>query len=102
MCWVIPGAPFILVEAKNWHSEAVGQVEASAFMFKATHKRDTCRIGVMVGTHGFTSDAKQQALRAIADKFTLALLGPAEMEAWINAGDGDAEFERLIRRAMLS
>lgn len=101
-CWVLPGAPFILVEAKNWHSSTVGQTDISSFMYKATHKRNTTRLGVVVGTLGFSSEARNQTLRSSGEDFTAALIGPDELDRWIHAEDGDDELETLVRRAMLS
>lgn len=100
-CWVADGSPFIVVEAKNWHTESVGQTDVSSFAFKISHKRNTVRIGLMVGTSGFSPQAKEQTLRTSTENLTIALLGPGEMTGWIEADDGDKVLEDLIRRAML-
>jgi hypothetical protein len=101
-CWTHLGAPFVLVEAKNWHSGRVGQGEVSEFGFKAQHKRRTVRLGLMVGASGFTKDAREQTLRTSGEDLTIALLGPEEMKTWIDALDGDEALEKIIREAMLS
>ena len=100
-CWVSDGSPFILVEAKNWHTQSVGQSEVSAFGFKISYKRGTVRIGLMVGTKGFSPEAKEQTLRTSKENLTIALLGPDEMKRWIDADDGDSALEDIVRRAML-
>jgi hypothetical protein len=100
-CWVSDGSPFVLVEAKNWHTQTVGQREVSAFGFKISHKRGTVRIGLMVGTKGFSPEAKEQTLRTSKENLTIALLGPEEMAKWIDADDGDSVLEDIVRRAML-
>jgi hypothetical protein len=100
-CWVSDGSPFILVEAKNWHTQTVGQAEVSTFGFKISHKRGTVRIGLMVGATGFSPEAKDQTLRTSKENLTIALLGPEEMAKWIEADDGDSGLEDIVRRAML-
>ena len=100
-CWVLAGAPFVLVEAKNWHTSTVGQFEVSGFAFKAEHKRGTVRLGIMVGMRGFSPEAKDQTLRTSAEKLTVALFGPQELEQWIDAESSDDVLENLIRKAML-
>jgi hypothetical protein len=100
-CWTLAGSPFLLVEAKNWHTKSVGQSEVSAFGFKAQHKRGYVQIGLMVGTSGFSEEARAQTLRTSAEKLTIALIGPDEMSAWIESPNGDDALEKIIRTAML-
>jgi hypothetical protein len=100
-CWTVNGSPFVLVEAKNWHTRSVGQADVSAFGFKIEHKRGTVRIGLMVGKLGFSPEARAQTLRTSLEPLTIALLGPEELEHWIDAEDGDSALEDIVRRAML-
>ncbi len=100
-CWVVDGAPFVLVEAKNWHTQSVGQPQVSEFGFKISHKRGTCRLGIIVAARGFSPEAEQQTLRTSTELLTIALFGPDQMQDWIEAEDGDKALEDLVRRAML-
>src|SRR5207245_466731 len=65
-CWATIGAPFILVEAKNW-KENVDQREVSILRTKMQGRRQTVRIGLMFAASDFTVDAKQQELRFAAE-----------------------------------
>ena len=100
--WQLPGAPFILVEAKNWHSARVTQKEFSAFLSKIENKRGTVRLGLLVGTLGFTEDARQQELRGSRNgDVTVVFVGPEELEGWIVSDDADLFLEELVEDAML-
>jgi len=98
--WANLGAPFILVEAKNWKNK-VDQKEFSAFRVKMQGKRGTVRLGLMVGASGFTGDAMTQELKFASDDLTIAFLGPEELEGWIGAPEGDDYLETIVRRAMM-
>ena len=102
-CWEIAGSPFLIVEAKNWHTQSVGQAEVSAFVAKITLKGGTVRLGIMVSSvQGFSNEARMQTLRMSATDVTIALLHGGDMKSWIESDDGDAVLESLIRREMLS
>ena len=98
--WYQSGVPFILVESKNWTS-SVGQKEVSAFLPKIQFKRGRCRIGVMCAANGFTEDARNQELRLAATEYTIAMIGPKDIEAWIGSSDPTRWLNDFIARAML-
>jgi hypothetical protein len=64
-------------------------------------RRRSTRIGLLCGASGFTSDARDQELRFASDDLTIVFLGPEEIEAWIDANDGDDYLETVIRQGML-
>lgn len=97
-CWVLPGTPFVLVEAKNWTSK-VGQPEASLLHTKVVTKRRTVRIAFLVGANGFTEDADLQVLKLSLGPEVIVLLGPDEIARWIE--DGEDYLENRVRHAML-
>jgi hypothetical protein len=99
-CWSEMGAPFIIVEAKNWTTK-VTQTEASVLRVKMQGRRGNVRLGVLVGANGFTSDAREQEMRFASDDLTIAFIGPDELDKWIAADDGDDYLEQLVRRAIL-
>ena len=98
--WATLGAPFILVEAKNW-AAAVPQKEVSVFRVKMEGRRGGVRIGIMFGANGFTSDALDHELRFASDELTIVFIGPEELRAWAEADEPDDYLERLVRRAIL-
>jgi hypothetical protein len=99
-CWHKSGAPFVLVEAKNWKNK-VGQDEISVFHAKLQTKRGAARIGLVFGMGGFTSDAKAQTLKFATQEHVMVLIGPAELAEWISREGSDDYLESLVRRAML-
>ena len=99
-CWAIPGAPFVLVEAKNWE-DPVDQREVSTLLTKMKGKRGFVRIGIIVGGAGFTSDAEKQELRFSGEEGVVCLLGPEEIDQWIVAPDGDEYLEQVVRHAIM-
>lgn len=99
-CWVLPGAPFVLVEAKNW-SRPVGKPQVSDLLTKLRGYRQTAKVGVLVGAAGFTEDAKKQELRFASEEGTIVFVGPGDLKAWIEVDDLDEHFEGIVRRAML-
>jgi hypothetical protein len=100
--WGTLATPFILLEAKNWN-DPVTQEVVSILLTKMRGKRGTCRIAVLCGANGFTSDARDQELRFSGDPagLTIAFVGPEELDSWVQADDGDEYLEKLVRRAML-
>lgn len=99
-CWATIGAPFILVEAKNW-KENVDQPQVSILLTKMRGKRRTVRIGLMFAASDFTVDAKDQELRFAAEELTIVFLNGKEIEGWIAAPKGDDYLEQVVQRAML-
>lgn len=99
--WQLPGASFMLVEAKNWSSK-VGQSVISTFLIKIMRKRGTCRIGIIVGLSGFTSDAEMQEFGFSGNgDTTVCFVDKEKLKCWIEADDFDGVFERMIEAAML-
>ena len=99
-CWATVGAPFILVEAKNW-KEPVDQPQVSVLLTKMRGKRKTVRLGLMFSASDFTTDAKDQELRFAAEDLTIAFLNGKEIHDWIASADGDEYLEQVMQRAML-
>jgi hypothetical protein len=99
-CWTGLGAPFILVECKNW-SAKVGQQQVSNLRVKMQGRRGSVRIGLIVGTNGFSGDAFDQELRFASGDLTIVFVGPIELDRWIHADSGDEALEEIISRAML-
>lgn len=99
-CWVLPGSPFILLEAKNW-SEPVGKPVVSDMLTKLRGYRQTAKVGILMGARGFTEDAKRHELRFASEEGTIVFVGPQELEAWLEADDLDEHLEALVRWAML-
>jgi len=99
-CWHKSGAPFILVEAKNW-KERVGQEQVSVFITKVQTKRGAARCGFMFGASGFTSDANTQILKFATQDLVIVLVGPEELANWIAREKSDDYLEDLVRLAML-
>ncbi len=97
--WSI-GAPFILVEAKNW-KKRVDQPVVSVFRVKIEGKRGTVRLGLIFGASGFTSDAMHQEMKFASGQVTIACVNDTELDDWINTPDGDDYIEKLVRTAML-
>jgi Restriction endonuclease len=99
-CWYESGVPFILVEAKNW-SVRVDQKEVSAFITKVQARRGRCRIGLLFGASGFTSDARHQELKLAMTDIVIVLIEPDELVEWIDSDEPDNCLEGFVRRAML-
>lgn len=99
-CWAQLGAPFILVEAKNWTSR-VGKPVVSDLLTKLRGYRGTAKIGVLVGANGFTQDALTHELRYAAEEGTIAFVDQDQLAAWIAADNLDDYFEQLVQDAML-
>jgi hypothetical protein len=99
-CWAGLGAPFILVECKNW-SAKVGQPQVSNLRVKMQGRRGSVRIGLIVGTNGFSGDAFDQEVRFASGDLTIAFIGPPELDRWIHADVCDETLEEIISKAML-
>ena len=98
--WYQDGVPFVLVESKNW-SSTVGSAELSTFITKVQYKRGRCRIGVMCAAGGLSSDAEHHELRLAATPFTIVMIGPDKIDAWIRSADPTKWLVDAMRRAML-
>lgn len=98
--WQENGVPFLLVEAKNRADKAsapfVVHIKA-----QLREKRRRTRIGILCSTSPFTSDAVLEVVKLAESEFSVALLGPDQMEAWIKAADGTAFLEAQVRKAMV-
>lgn len=98
--WQKSGVPFILVEAKN-RSDKASQPMVSTLITKLQTKRGTARIAVLVSLAGFTDDARMQELRFSTQDICVVMIDRAQLESMLSADDVDAEFEAIVRQAML-
>ncbi|GAA3040265.1 restriction endonuclease [Microbacterium dextranolyticum] len=98
--WQKSGVPFILVEAKN-RSDKASQPMVSTLITKLQTKRGTARIAVLVSLGGFTDDARMQELRFSTQDICVVMIDRAQLENLLSADDVDAEFETIVRQAML-
>ncbi|WP_349627092.1 restriction endonuclease [Leifsonia sp. C5G2] len=98
--WQKSGVPFILVEAKN-RSDKASQPMVSTLITKLQTKRGTARIAVLVSLGGFTDDARMQELRFSTQEICVVMIDRAQLENMLAADDVDAEFEIIVRQAML-
>jgi hypothetical protein len=99
-CWVAPGVPFVLVEAKNW-AEPAGQPVVSLLIRKLETKRGKVRLGLLFCTGGFTQDAHQEELRLSQTDYCVAMFDAEAIEGLIVAIDLDDYLEKHISDAML-
>ncbi len=100
-CWHKSGAPFILVEAKNWQDK-VDQQTVSAFFVKLQTRGGSARIGLLFGRSGFTADAEQQVLKMATREEVIVLLDGAWLAEWAICDDLDDLLEDAVRHAMLA
>ena len=98
--WQKPGVPFILVEAKN-RADKASQPMVSTLITKLQTKRGTARIAVLVSLGGFTDDARMQELRFSTQDICVVMIDRAQLENMLSADDVDAEFETIVRQALL-
>lgn len=99
-CWQLEGAPFILVEAKNW-ADPVGQEVVSVFHTKLATKRQMVRIGILFTTSRFTSAAEIQEVKFAEGPTVIAMVDGSQMESWIDSSTPDDYLESVVRRSML-
>lgn len=99
-CWQENGVPFILVEGKN-RAEHAGAPFVVHIKGQLREKRRRTRIGILCSTSTFSSDAVTEVIKLAESEYSVALLGPAELEAWIDSDTPSDYLEAQIRRAML-
>jgi Holliday junction resolvase-like predicted endonuclease len=99
-CWVTPGVPFVLVEAKN-RQDTAGYPEVSLLIRKVQTKRGRSRIGMLFSLGGITGDAKDEELRISEGDLCIVMFDRSELELWIDAPNADDHLEEHVRRAML-
>jgi hypothetical protein len=99
-CWSVPGAPYVLVEAKNW-AETVGSGVVALLLRKLETRRGFARIGLLMTTSGFSSDARAEELKEARGILCVAMFERDDIQAWIGAGDPDGFLNDHIGRAML-
>lgn len=98
--WSEPGSPYLMIEAKNW-KDKVDQAVVSSFIAKVQTRGERVKIGIIFGTSGFTSDAERQLLKLAMSRFRIVLVGPEEIEDWIASDHYAAQFDTIVRRALL-
>ena len=98
--WVLPSAPFILVEARN-RREGIDQPAFLAFRGKLSTKRQTARIGLMFSATTVSSDARTEELKFATEGLVVVFLDGDETRAWAISQDLDEFLEDRVRRAML-
>ncbi len=92
--------PYMLVEAKNT-IDPTPQSVVSGLMSKIRTKGQSCKMGLLISTGGFTSDAKQEELRYSESENRIAFLGPDELVSLIQATDLDETLDTVVRSARL-
>lgn len=92
--------PYMLVEAKNQNDMTPAPV-VSGLMSKIRTKGQSCKMGLLISTSGFTSDAKQEELRYSESENRIVFIGPDELSSLIEAIDLDEALDELVRQARL-
>jgi Holliday junction resolvase-like predicted endonuclease len=99
-CWSEPGVPFVVVEAKN-RIETVGSAVVALLIRKLETRRGRARIGLLFSTSSFSSEAADEELKEAKGNLCVVMLGPKEIEGWIEAGDPTSYLDGYVARAML-
>ena len=99
-CWHRPGAPFILVEARN-RQEAVDQAAVTGFHGKLQTKRQRTDLGLFFSASNFTKDAIAQELKYAQDPRVVVLISGDDVVRWIENDKPDDCLEELVRQAIL-
>jgi Restriction endonuclease len=99
-CWSQSGVPFVIVEAKNW-KETVGSSVVALLLHKLETRRGRARIGLLFTTSSFSPQAADEELKEAKGDLCVAMLGPREIEAWINEDDLTAYLDDYVARAMM-
>lgn len=99
-CWQEDGVPFILVEGKN-RVETAGAPFVLHIKGQLREKRRRTRIGILCSSSPFSSDAVNEVIKLAESEYSVALLGPTELEAWIDSQNPTKYLEDQIRKAML-
>jgi Restriction endonuclease len=99
-CWSQPGVPFVMVEAKNWKG-TVGSSVVALLLRKLETRRKRTRIGLLFATSSFSPQAGDEELKEAKGDLCVAMLGPHEIEAWMNEDDLTAYLDDYVARAMM-
>lgn len=99
-CWSQSGVPFVIVEAKNW-KETVGSSVVALLLRKLETRRKRARIGLLFTTSSFSPQAADEELKEAKGDLCVAMLGPGEIEAWMNEDDLTAYLDDYVARAMM-
>lgn len=99
-CWQESGVPFILIEGKN-RQERSGAPFVIHIKGQLREKRRRTRIGILCSTSPFSSDAATEVIKLAESEYSVALLGPDELKAWIESPEPTDFLEALIRKAMI-
>lgn len=92
--------PLMLVEAKNT-GEPTPQHVVSLLIHKVRTKRGSSKIGMLISTSGFTTDAKMEELRISESDTCVVMLDSRQLVDLIGAADLDTTLESYVRSAML-
>lgn len=92
--------PLMLVEAKNT-AERTPQHVVSLFIHKIRTKRGSCKVGLLISTAGFTTDAELEELRISESDNCVVMLDGDKLLKLIQTADLDEALETFVRRAML-
>ena len=98
--WSESGVPFVIVEAKNW-KQTIGSHVVTLFIRKLETRRRRARIGLIFATSGFSPEALAEELKEAKGDLSVAMLGPKEIEAWIDRDDLTTYLDDYIAKAML-
>jgi Holliday junction resolvase-like predicted endonuclease len=99
-CWSQSGVPFVIVEAKNW-LETVGSSVVALLLRKLETRRKRARIGLLFTTSSFSPQASEEELKEAKGDLCVAMLGPHEIETWMNEDDLTGYLDDYVARAMM-
>lgn len=99
-CWSESGVPFVIVEAKNW-KQTIGSPVVTLLIRKLETRRRRARIGLLFATSGFSPEAVDEELKEAKGDLSVAMLGPKEIEEWIDRDDLTTYLDEYIAKAML-
>jgi len=86
------GTAYVLIEAKNWTS-SVDRVEYDAFHMKVKERGGSCRLGLFVAAHGFSSGFYERASHHGSEGFSIV---PISLDRIVARLDGGMSIEDLL------
>lgn len=99
-CWSEPGVPFVIVEAKN-RAETVSSAVVTLLIRKLETRRGRARIGLLFASSSFSPEAADEELKEAKGNLCVAMLGPQDIENWIEAANPTEYLDEYVGRAML-